>query len=391
SKYLWELEDYFKGKITRVWFKNKEHSWNNFSTRVDFDKKISFEGNDEYYIRNRYTDNFYKGFLKYHLFSRSSCYDCNFKGHNRTADLTLADAWGITLRFNGADNKHGISTAIVNSDKGKILLDKTSENFIMEEHTLAEVKKGNLNFDNCVKKGQYSEYFYEQLRAGKRFSSIITNITNLTAKEKSGVPITTPTIIIPKNNSWDDLIAQKKIIIYGKNGINIDPNAKLNIGGRLSINVDVVGEADNCCQILVQKGATLEVRGNFKLYFNNYIKVFPGAKLTLGSGYINRNGSITCSNSISIGDGCVIAPYVKILDSDFHTIMDENGVRINPPAPVVIEDHCWIGYDVTIMKGVTIGTGSVIGAGSVVNKSIPPHSLAVGVPAKVVKENITWK
>ena len=53
--------------------------------------------------------------------------------------------------------------------------------------------------------------------------------------------------------------------------------------------------------------------------------------------------------------------------------------------PIIIEDFVWIACNVTIMGGVTVGTGSVIGAGSVVMKDIPPHSFAVGVPAKVTR------
>lgn len=54
--------------------------------------------------------------------------------------------------------------------------------------------------------------------------------------------------------------------------------------------------------------------------------------------------------------------------------------------PIRIEDDCWIGANVTILPGVTIGKGCTIGAGSVVSKSIPPYSVAVGVPAKVIKK-----
>lgn len=54
--------------------------------------------------------------------------------------------------------------------------------------------------------------------------------------------------------------------------------------------------------------------------------------------------------------------------------------------PVKICNNCWIGAGVNILPGVTIGEGCVIGAGSVVTKDIPANSLAVGVPAKVVKK-----
>ncbi|HOZ23028.1 MAG TPA: DapH/DapD/GlmU-related protein, partial [bacterium] len=51
---------------------------------------------------------------------------------------------------------------------------------------------------------------------------------------------------------------------------------------------------------------------------------------------------------------------------------------------VVIEDDCWLGAGVMVLDGVTIGTGSVIGAAAVVTKDIPPYSVALGIPAKVV-------
>lgn len=52
---------------------------------------------------------------------------------------------------------------------------------------------------------------------------------------------------------------------------------------------------------------------------------------------------------------------------------------------VVIGDDCWIGAGVIILAGVTIGTGCTIGAGSVVKANIPPFSIAVGVPARVIR------
>jgi acetyltransferase-like isoleucine patch superfamily enzyme len=53
--------------------------------------------------------------------------------------------------------------------------------------------------------------------------------------------------------------------------------------------------------------------------------------------------------------------------------------------PIILEDDVWLGARVIVLKGVTIGQGAVIGAGSVVTRDIPPHSVAVGQPARVVK------
>jgi acetyltransferase-like isoleucine patch superfamily enzyme len=54
--------------------------------------------------------------------------------------------------------------------------------------------------------------------------------------------------------------------------------------------------------------------------------------------------------------------------------------------PVVIEEDCWLGAGAIVLPGVRIGRGSIIGAGAVVTKDIPPLSLAVGVPARVVRQ-----
>jgi acetyltransferase-like isoleucine patch superfamily enzyme len=55
---------------------------------------------------------------------------------------------------------------------------------------------------------------------------------------------------------------------------------------------------------------------------------------------------------------------------------------------VRIGKYTWIGGNSTILPGVTVGEGAIIGAGSVVTHDIPPYSVAVGVPAKVIKVRV---
>lgn len=91
---------------------------------------------------------------------------------------------------------------------------------------------------------------------------------------------------------------------------------------------------------------------------------------------------------IRIGNHVRIAPNVMILGAN-HNFEDgnrpihEQGLTFKT---ITIEDDVWIAGRVNIMAGVTIGKGSVIGAGSVVTKDIEPYSIAVGVPAKVIKK-----
>ena len=64
--------------------------------------------------------------------------------------------------------------------------------------------------------------------------------------------------------------------------------------------------------------------------------------------------------------------------------------RLNPPQDIEIGDHVWLGTRVLVLKGARIGSGTVVGAGSIVAGTLPSDVLAVGSPAKVVRENVVW-
>lgn len=124
--------------------------------------------------------------------------------------------------------------------------------------------------------------------------------------------------------------------------------------------------------------------------YGTYIQIENNAKLTIGNSFINREVKIICNKEINIGNDCIIAMGAVIRDNDGgkHQIIDEKYINAKP---VVIGNHVWIGENVMILKGVTIGEGAIIAAGSLVTKDIPPHSLAMGRPAKVVRDNVEWK
>ncbi|RIE05399.1 acyltransferase [Cohnella faecalis] len=101
--------------------------------------------------------------------------------------------------------------------------------------------------------------------------------------------------------------------------------------------------------------------------------------------FLNRRSEVMCKRHVKIGSHCAISWDVTITDTDYHAI---EGTE--PTRPVVIGDHVWIGSRATILKGVTIGAGAVVAAGAVVSKDVPARTLVAGVPAKVVRENVSW-
>jgi acetyltransferase-like isoleucine patch superfamily enzyme len=94
---------------------------------------------------------------------------------------------------------------------------------------------------------------------------------------------------------------------------------------------------------------------------------------------------------ISIGQDCMLSGDVRMDVSDMHSILDaQTRKRINPPQDIEIGDHVWVGQGVHILKGSRVERDSILGAKALINGPIPANSIAVGIPAKIVKTGITW-
>jgi acetyltransferase-like isoleucine patch superfamily enzyme len=118
------------------------------------------------------------------------------------------------------------------------------------------------------------------------------------------------------------------------------------------------------------------------------IKMHSGNGGQIEIGQRTAIGTYTClsGRKITVGQDCLIAPHVGIFASS-HVFSDPTrSIREQGQSykGIVIENNCWLGSGVKVLDGVTIGEGSIIGANAVVTKDIPPYSIAVGVPAKVV-------
>ena len=114
-----------------------------------------------------------------------------------------------------------------------------------------------------------------------------------------------------------------------------------------------------------------------------YIRAGTEGKISIGDrAALNSFCRLFGHGSIEIGEDTQIGPGVLITTTD-HDYQGDLETRFKP---VFIGKQVWIGANVTILPGVEIGDSAVIGAGSVVTKNIPPLSVAVGVPARVIKQ-----
>jgi len=110
------------------------------------------------------------------------------------------------------------------------------------------------------------------------------------------------------------------------------------------------------------------------------------AIIEIGS-HTRINGAyIHAQSEIRIGENCLIAAGVNIIDSNGHQFDSINRtIGRDIPRPIVIGHNVWIGLNATILKGTTIGDNSVVSAHSVVQGNFPANSLIEGNPAKIVK------
>jgi acetyltransferase-like isoleucine patch superfamily enzyme len=136
-------------------------------------------------------------------------------------------------------------------------------------------------------------------------------------------------------------------------------------------------------------GADVSIGARTAIRPSSYYGGEVGVGLTVGDrSSFNTGCFIGCSGRITIGSDVMFGPGVQIY-SENHVYADaalpikDQGVE---RSFVTIEDDCWIGAGTIVTAGVTIGRGSVIGSGSVVTRDIPPGSIAVGSPARVIRQ-----
>jgi acetyltransferase-like isoleucine patch superfamily enzyme len=142
------------------------------------------------------------------------------------------------------------------------------------------------------------------------------------------------------------------------------------------------GDSNTCVlhENVKLRNANIIIRGNA-----NIVEI--GKSTTFGGVRIVNVGE---NNIVQIGEDCLFSDQIEIWASDTHSIYNSKNEKINPEKPIFIDNKVWIGSKVTILKGVKINEGAIVGMGTLVSKDVPKKTISVGVPNKVIKENVYW-
>lgn len=178
----------------------------------------------------------------------------------------------------------------------------------------------------------------------------------------------------------------KCVVILGKE-IGLKKKSKFGYFGKNSTIMKPFLQLSGCSNIKIGDSTTILSNARLAVYGSG-----SEANITIGNNcYIGFGFSALASAeaNISIGDNVLFASNVLVTNEN-HGIDPKSDIPYMDQKlsarDVVIGNGCWIGEKACILSGVTIGEKCIIGAGSIVTKSIPSYSIAVGNPARIIKQ-----
>ncbi|MFD7137207.1 sugar O-acetyltransferase [Streptomyces sp. NPDC059894] len=132
-------------------------------------------------------------------------------------------------------------------------------------------------------------------------------------------------------------------------------------------------------ELLASVGADVDLRPPLHVDY--------GSNITIGARtFVNYNLTALDVAAITIGEDCQIGPDVQLLTPTHPVEPGPRRDKLEAARPITIGDNVWLGGGVIVCPGVTIGDNSVIGAGAVVTRDVPANVVAVGNPARPVRD-----
>ena len=414
NRYVRDYEERMMGsKIVYMHAKDKEISWHALTNRYDLrnGKTVYQKGRDG---GNGFANRVYHA----HLAGRLSCTTCPFKGFPRYADISLGDYWGVEKHHPALFDDMGTSLVMVNSAKGRAFFEKVKKRFILEESKKEWIVEGNPSILTSYPAATIDrKAFFAALDNGEKIEDLVERLAPLPVAPQLGKIVRLRRRIgfirhqilrrLKRSTHFRPGLLWQFIRLnffnkavrtnWRKCGfifptthclIEIDKTANVILDGPLFIGLKKQFKSAVETRLLVERGATLHVRGNFGIGYGSDVEVFPGAVLEVENGGANCNLTLICARHISLNGTVMMGRDVSIRDTNAHIIAID-GYKVT--APVVVEDHTWLCSGCSVNPGSKVGVGSIVGGMANLTGRIPAHSLAVGNPAKVVMKDIMWK
>ncbi|MBB0231484.1 sugar O-acetyltransferase [Streptomyces calidiresistens] len=142
---------------------------------------------------------------------------------------------------------------------------------------------------------------------------------------------------------------------------------------------DPTGRRALLAELLGGLGEGVEIRPPLRVDFGRYVTVGRGTFVNFGAVFLDVA-------PITIGEDVQIGPNVQLLTPIHPLEAERRRAKWEAARPITIGDNVWLGGGVIVCPGVTIGENTVVGAGAVVTRDLPANVLAVGNPARVIRE-----
>lgn len=157
--------------------------------------------------------------------------------------------------------------------------------------------------------------------------------------------------------------------------------------------------------LFLGRRVTFEIGKRGRARFGRWVWIGDDSKIRCHEGRIEigtktvmgQECTISAYQHVSIGEQCIIADRVMMIDFDHSIAEIERPIRVQGiyKRDVKVGSNVWIGYGAMILRGVTVGNNAVIGAGAVVTKDVPENAVVAGVPARVLRmreapETLGW-
>jgi acetyltransferase-like isoleucine patch superfamily enzyme len=147
--------------------------------------------------------------------------------------------------------------------------------------------------------------------------------------------------------------------------------------------------------LFLGRRVTIQIGRTARLRTGRWVWIGHGTKIRCHEGEVEigdktvlgQECTISAYQHISVGEQCILADRVMLIDFDHNVAEVERPIRVQGiyKRDVRVGSNVWIGYGAQILRGVTIGDNAIIGAGAVVTKDVPANAVVAGAPARLIR------